>query len=122
MDCLSLLLIVSVLFAGLLGWVMTLSLRLRRLQTATAAMASSLGTLPEEVRREAGDASTAPMITIEILNVLELARKESWAAGAFGTVTPGLLRRIVYARALKMVRSELLKYHVRAEVRVRDRA
>lgn len=121
MDNLQLLVVVNLLFAGLLGWIMVLTARLARLQAASAALAEAVGAAPVEWKREAG-AGAGPRITIEILNIIELARKESWAAGAVGTLTPGLLRRIVYARALKMVQQELLKHHVKAEVRVDDRA
>ena len=65
------------------------------------------------------DAAGQPMLlTVEILNPVELARKESWFAGAFGSLTPGLLRRIVYARTLKIMQQQLLQFDVKADVQL----
>jgi hypothetical protein len=61
---------------------------------------------------------TADIIAIEILNPVELARNESWLAGVFGTLTPALVRKIVSEQALKNVHTELLKWGVKADVKL----
>lgn len=100
---------------GLLAWVMKLRARLALLEVQSNALASRLGAAPAAVRDTAGK----PMLlTIEILNPVELARKESWFAGAFGSLTPTLLRRIVYARTLTIMQDQLLQFDVKADVQL----
>lgn len=61
----------------------------------------------------------ATVICIEILNPLQLAANESWFAGKFGSLTPALIRRIVYDRALKICQETLTKFGAEAQVQVR---
>ncbi|MEC9362786.1 MAG: hypothetical protein VYC42_06150 [Pseudomonadota bacterium] len=58
------------------------------------------------------------LITIEILNPVELASHESPLAGPLGRVAPGLIRRLVYQRAAEMLRQQLGEHGVQAEVRI----
>lgn len=58
------------------------------------------------------------LITIEILNPVELASQESPLAGPLGRVAPGLIRRLVYQRAAEMLRQQLGEHGVQAEVRI----
>lgn len=58
------------------------------------------------------------MLSIEILNPVQLAVQESRYAEALGAVSPGLLRRIVHQRTAEILRSELIKHGVQAEVRM----
>lgn len=100
---------------GLLAWVLKLRQRLAVLEAQSNALAARLGTTPVAMRDTAGK----PMLlTIEILNPVELARKESWFAGAFGSLTPTLLRRIVYARTLTIMQDQLLQFDVKADVQL----
>ncbi len=56
------------------------------------------------------------LITIEILNPMELAAKESWFAGIFGSLAPAALRRLVYQRAGKITKSMLADFGVDGEI------
>lgn len=60
------------------------------------------------------------LITVEILNPLQLAANESRAAGAFGRVAPTTVTRIVYEQAAKQILAELANQGVEAQVRVRS--
>jgi hypothetical protein len=102
---------------GLLLWVLTLRKRLSSVEAASVALAAELGVQAGPAVAELAD-RRGMFISIEILNQIELARKESWVGGAFGSVAPALLNRIVYARTLKMMQQELERYHVKAEVRL----
>lgn len=100
---------------GLLAWILKLRERLTALEAQSSSFATRLGTLPTATREPDG----RPMLlTIEILNPIELARKESWVAGAFGSITPTLLRRIVYARTLTIMQQQLLQFDVKADVQL----
>jgi hypothetical protein len=65
---------------------------------------------------EAG--GTRRVITIEILNPIELAGSRSRIVGIAGSLAPGITRRIVYDQALKMVRRHLADEKVVADVRL----
>ena len=108
--------VISLLFsAGLLAWVLQLRSRLAILEAQSSALAGQLGATPVPMR----DTSGKPMfLTIEILNPVELARKESWFAGAFASLTPTLLKRIVYARTLTIMQDQLLQFDVKADVQL----
>lgn len=101
---------------GLLAWVLQLRMQLVRLERETARLAESVALQAPPALREAP--GTPMRISIEILNPVELARKESWFAGAFGSLTPALLRRIVYARTLTIMQQQLEQFHVKADVRL----
>ncbi|HEY0975037.1 MAG TPA: hypothetical protein VGE57_11130 [Solimonas sp.] len=58
------------------------------------------------------------LLSVEILNPQQLASQESRFADALGSVTPGLLRRIVYQRTAEILRGELAAKGVQAEVRL----
>ncbi|TXI82945.1 MAG: hypothetical protein E6Q40_11765 [Cupriavidus sp.] len=104
-----------ILSSGLLAWVLKLRARLAVLEAQTQDLSTRLGSAPAVK----GDSSGKPMLlTIEILNPVELARKESWFAGAFGALTPALLRRIVYAKTLVIMQEQLLQFDVKADVQL----
>jgi hypothetical protein len=104
---------------GLLAWALKLRARLIVLEAQSNALSARLGSAPPAK----SDSSGKPMrLTIEILNPIELARKESWFAGAFGTLTPALLRRIVYARTLTIMQDQLLLFDVKADVQLQGDA
>jgi hypothetical protein len=60
------------------------------------------------------------LISVEILNPLELAVKESALARAFGGLTPDLVRREVYKEVYQRLCLQLQEQGVVAEVRLHD--
>lgn len=107
--------ITLVLSLGLLAWALKLRARLSALEAQSNALGERLGSMSPAK----SDSTGKPMLlTIEILNPIELARKESWFAGAFGTLTPSLLRRIVYTRTLTIMQDQLLQFDVKADVQL----
>lgn len=98
-------------------------------------VATNLATLAALVlsRRRAamlppGIASTPPpgaatsrvrrLITVEILNPIELAAARGRVAGIAGSVIPEVTRRIVYDKAAKILKRDLAGYDVVADVRI----
>jgi hypothetical protein len=73
--------------------------------------------LPPDATQLAG-AGSSSFVSIEILNPVELAAKESSFAGPLGNIAPTLLRKIVYQRAVAIIREDLLKHGVQADVRI----
>jgi hypothetical protein len=59
------------------------------------------------------------VITVEILNPMQLAAKESWFADVFGSLTPALVRKTVLERTQQIMDKELRKYGVEAVVSIR---
>lgn len=116
MNLLSILLLLNLIALALLGW---RHARLHRALRALEARGAALGgsaEVPEELRRIARE--DTPLLSLRILNPMELATQKHWLAGVAGRVTPGLVRRIVAHEAAKMVRVEVLKWGVVAEVQV----
>jgi hypothetical protein len=60
------------------------------------------------------------LISVEILNPMELAVKESALAKAFGSLTPELVRREVYKVVYQRLCMQLQEQGVIAEVRLHD--
>lgn len=89
---------------------------LAALRARSEALAGEGAQLPEPLRRMAQDG--AALLSIRILNPMELAAQKHWMAGVAGRLTPGLVRRIVSQEAARIVRQELPKYGVIAEVEV----
>lgn len=58
------------------------------------------------------------LITVEILNPIELAAARGRVAGIAGSVVPEVTRRIVYDRAAKILKRDLAGYDVVADVRI----
>jgi hypothetical protein len=72
-----------------------------------------------EIRRPATSTSSIRrVITIEILNPIELAGSRGWWAGVAGSLAPGLTNRVVYDEAIKLVRTQLADHDVVADVRL----
>jgi hypothetical protein len=61
---------------------------------------------------------TRRLISIEILNPVELAGTRGRVLGVAGSLAPGLTRRIVYDQVAKILRSQLGARQVVADVRV----
>jgi len=58
------------------------------------------------------------LITIEVLNPIELVSTRGRVAGLAGSLAPGLARRVVYDQVLKTLRRELANKQVVADVRL----
>ena len=72
-----------------------------------------------EIRRPATSTSSVRrVITIEILNPIELAGSRGWWAGIAGSLAPGLINRVVYDQAIRLVRTQLADHDVVADVRL----
>ena len=61
---------------------------------------------------------TRRVITVEILNPLELAANRGRVAGIAGSLAPGLVRRMVHDQTLKRLQRELAAQRVAADVRL----
>ncbi len=92
-----------------------------------AALRTTLGVLAEEVAAHASapgspgpPAVSAPrrLITVELLNPLEVAASQSRAAKLLGGLTPAVITKIVYDQASKQILTGLEEEGVAAEVRV----
>lgn len=57
-------------------------------------------------------------LTIEILNPVQLAANQHWAAGTLGGIAPALLRKLVYERAVGIAERMLAEHGAEAVVRV----
>jgi YD repeat-containing protein len=62
--------------------------------------------------------STRRVITIEILNTIELASTRGRLVGIAGALAPGITHRMVYDQAMKLVRQQLADEKVVADVRL----
>jgi hypothetical protein len=104
------------LLAGLCWRLSQLQQALRTLQSDQRQLASAWNALPPDARSLLP--TTTALISIEILNPAALAARESRFAGVLGSVTPSLLRGIVYKRTADTLRTQLQEYGVEAEVKV----
>jgi hypothetical protein len=62
--------------------------------------------------------ATRRVITVEILNPIELAATRGRLVGMAGSLAPGLTRRLVYDQAVRTLKRQLVEEHVVADVRV----
>ncbi len=72
------------------------------------------GTLAASVTRT----GTRRIISVEVLNVIELAGTRGRLAGIAGSLVPGLTARIVYDQTIKTMRRQLAAERVVADVRM----
>ena len=107
---------ISLLVAGFL--------LIRRLKSQLASLDAEAKGLAKEVE-PATEAlmfelkKQAPMlISIEILNPLQLAANENSLAGTLGSLSPNLIRKVVYDRAADIMRTQLVEKGVDADLRV----
>ncbi|NMN98534.1 hypothetical protein [Antrihabitans stalactiti] len=73
---------------------------------------------PVAVLQGARSVAKGRVLTIEILNPLELAASQNWVAGIASSLAPALVTKIVYERAAKMMKEELGKFGVEAVVQI----
>lgn len=65
-----------------------------------------------------GSRGTRHLISVEILNPIELAGTRGRMLAVAGSLAPGLTRRLVYHHTLKELRQQLLEQQVIADVRL----
>lgn len=107
--------LVLVLLVTNLATLTVLVLRARRSTPVPAGVAEVF----EAPRPPAVTGRERRLITIEVLNPLELASSRGGRiAGLAGSLAPNLTRRIVYQQVFKTLRSELDRMAVHADVRL----
>lgn len=79
------------------------------------AAAAALDRSPRPAGAPAG---TRRLISIEILNPIELAGTRHRLLGIAGSLAPGLTRRVVYDQVLRIIKQQLDEQHVVADVRL----
>lgn len=100
--------------------------RIRRLRVDLTAANAELSRLAEELNAAPIDLSRTlgeggrKLITIEILNPIELASAETTFARTAGAVAPSLIRGEVTRRAVQRLHTQLAAEGVDAEIRIHD--
>lgn len=111
-------LILMLLALGLLLWQFDrLGKRLQSLEQTLKTLQAERAAFPAEFRKLLASGGPTELISIEILNPMELAAQQSRLASTLGSLTPSLVRRIVHNEAIKIVRQELEKHGAKAQVR-----
>ena len=105
---------------GVLGWLFVLSRSSKVLRASADWLASDAGALPPDLRAQAQAAGVTanPFYTIEILNPLEVAALESKLGEVFGGITPAIVRGEVHRRAHGIIREELSRRGIKADVKL----
>lgn len=113
-----------VLVTAGLGALVAAVVSLRRLRREVAAVeeravevAALMAALPPELARSFGTGARH-LISVEILNLFELAHRESALTRPFTMLTPRLLRDVVHRRLIGKVRESLADAGVEADVRL----
>ena len=119
METIGLVLVIAGLVV--LGAVIVALRRLRGELAATEAQAAELAermnALPPELAKGLGTGARH-VITVELLNLFELAHKESVLARPLTALTPRLLRDVVHRKLVGKVRESLSASGVEADVRL----
>jgi hypothetical protein len=102
----------NLLTLGALAWYV-----LRPVEHPAAPEAAVARALADR-RPGASSTSVRRVITIEILNPIELAGSRGRWAGIAGSLAPGLTNRVVYDQAMRLVRQQLASHNVVADVRL----
>lgn len=90
---------------------------LKTLRLDTKELAPLHAELGPQLRKELAEARDR-VLSIEILNPLEVAAKQSWVAGQFGALAPDLIRREVYRQARDILEEQLGEYGIEPRVRL----
>ncbi|KAA0024765.1 hypothetical protein [Antrihabitans cavernicola] len=113
-------LVALILNLVLVGGVLLLVRRIHRHSTALSEKVSSTTALvgiPPQV--DSGFSAGKPrLITVEILNPLELAATQNRFAGIAGAVAPERIRKIVYERAALQMTEQLIEQGIDVDVQV----
>lgn len=116
--------VLSVVLTINIGIILFLLWRIMRLRRELSALKARAKVLDPELAgppaelAELFKESRSSLIAIEILNAMELASKESWFVGVFGSLSPRLVRRKVYDQAAGIIQDQLKDFGVEADVRV----
>ena len=94
-----------------------LKAELREVEAKAGQVADELAALPPEMDPALGSGARH-VISVEILNLFELAHKESVFTRPLTALTPRLLRDVVHRRIIARVRESLDDQGVRADVRL----
>ena len=102
--------------------VLALAVReMRRLRADVAALEERAVELADEINAlppEVSGTGARHLISVEILNLFELAHKESAFTRPFTALTPRVLRDVVHRRIVGRVRQSLDEQGVQADVRL----
>jgi hypothetical protein len=114
---------VVLLVVGVLGLIVAalgifrLRARVRALAQRSEAIARRVDALPPDLSRVFGNADRH-IISVELLNLFELAHKETWVARPLSVLTPRLLRDLIHRHVVGRVRENLTAAGVEADVRL----
>ena len=112
------LLVVGVLgVAAAAAVIVRLRAELRGLEQQADRMARRVEALPPDLSRVLGN-EDRHVISVELLNLFELAHRETWVARPLSVLTPRLLRDVVHRTLVGRVRENLAAAGVEADVRV----
>ena len=113
--------LIAVNFAAL-AWLLQRQLRLRRELATAQYQLDDWGAagLAAQARAAIAALGRPALISVEILNPMELALRESPLARSFGSLAPELVRREVYKEIYQRLCRQLQEQGVVAEVRLHD--
>lgn len=119
MDVVGLVLLVAGLSVLVVAVVSLRRLRgeVARFEEHTTEVADRLDAMPPELSGSFGTGSRH-IIAVELLNLFELAHRESALTRPFTVLTPRLLRDVVHRRLIGKVRESLAAAGVEADVRL----
>lgn len=105
-----------------LGTVAVLFRKVKELQQQTREASEALATehAVPRVHEAVYTAGKGRIITVEILNPLELAASQVKVAGPAGSVAPELIRKQVYAKTVSILKEQLVQQGVEAEVQIHE--
>lgn len=98
--------------ASLLLW------RWQRVAAQLTSLSAQAGASDEQARKALAQAETM-LLTVEVLNPLELAREHSRIGSSLAGVAPGLVRKRVYQQVARELGAELAERGVEANVEIR---
>ena len=111
------------LIIGVLGLVaaalamVRLRAEVRGLAERAEVIARRVDALPPDLSRVFGN-EDRHIISVELLNLFELAHKETWVARPLSVLTPRLLRDLIHRHVVGRVRENLTAAGVDADVRL----
>ncbi len=112
------LLVVGVLVIAVAGLVIgRLRAEMRGLAERADKIARRVDALPPDLSKVFG-VQDRHVISVELLNLFELAHKETWVARPLSVLTPRLLRDVIHRHVVGRVRENLSAAGVDADVRL----
>ena len=112
------LLVVGLLVVGVAAVVVArLRNELRGLSDRADKIARRVDALPPDLSKVFG-VQDRHLISVELLNLFELAHKETWVARPLSVLTPRLLRDLIHRHVVGRVRENLTAAGVDADVRL----